>query len=121
MTPQHNHRQPSRKRRLQGFGKAFARSLCRGVERVEPADDGKRFFNDAFKKEILVTGLDGFELSFHPETFVSALVDPHGTEGSAHRQLSTLGWRRVGCWPPPHRAEPFPDSPAIVGGTHKPA
>jgi hypothetical protein len=32
--------------------------LCRGVERVNPGDGKKRFFNDAFKKEILVTSLD---------------------------------------------------------------
>jgi hypothetical protein len=42
----------------QGLDKAFARALCLGDERVDSGDCNKRFFNDAFKKEILVTGLD---------------------------------------------------------------
>lgn len=38
----------------------------------------------------LVSGLDKSKLSFRPKTFARALVDPHRTEGGAHRQLSML-------------------------------
>jgi hypothetical protein len=34
----------------QGLGKAFARALCLGDERVDIGDGSKRFFNDAFKE-----------------------------------------------------------------------
>jgi hypothetical protein len=43
---------------LHDLGKTFARALHRGVEWTDLGDGSKRFFNDTFKKEFLVTGPD---------------------------------------------------------------
>jgi hypothetical protein len=40
--------------------------------------------------------------------------------GGAHRQ-SSICLDGGGCRPPPHRAEPFNHSPAMMGGTHRQA
>jgi hypothetical protein len=43
----------------QELGKAFTRALSRGVETGQPwRCSRKRFFSDAFKKEIIVADLD---------------------------------------------------------------
>jgi hypothetical protein len=120
MTPQRNHRQPSMKRRLR---RGLARLLPDPYIEVLSGSNQETTATGSLmtpSRRRLVTNPDRSELSFRPETFASAPVDPHGMERGAHRQLSTLGWRRVGRRPPPHHAEPFPGL-AHNSGRHAPA
>jgi hypothetical protein len=108
MTPQRNHRQPSMKRRLR---RGLARLLPDPYIEVLSGSNQETTATGSLmtpSRRRLVTNPDRSELSFCLETFASAPVDPHGMERGAHRQLSTLEWRRVGRRPPSHHAEPFP-------------
>jgi hypothetical protein len=40
-------------------------------------------------------------------------------DGGRRAPASVHAWMKGGCRPPPHRAEPFSDSPATVGGAHR--